>query len=85
MPVKPRHAFLPRSRDLGDGTIACSVEAIRLSRELARDGQPEAVVVVTVVRVVVVPIRGAAVLRVVEVAAATKDTVVALSAMDPVL
>ena len=54
---------------------ACSVEAIRLSRELEGEGQPETDVVVAVIRLVPVPVRRAAVDRVVEVAAAAKDTV----------
>lgn len=62
-------AFSPRV--LGDRTITCSVAAIRLTRELKGKDQPKTQVVVLIRRVVVVPVGGAAVRRIVEVAAAT--------------
>ena len=62
----------------GDGTIACSVEAIPLSRELEGKNQAETQVVVAVLRRVPVPIRGAAIRLVVEVAAAAIHPVDAL-------
>ncbi len=57
------------------------MEAIRLSRELGEKNQPETNVVVTVAGLIPVPIRSAAVQRVVEIAAATNDTIVAPTVM----
>lgn len=69
------HLFVPIK---GSGTTACLVEALRLSRKLRGRSQAETDVVVAVVRLVVVAVRGAAVVRFVEVAAAAQDAVRAL-------
>ncbi len=71
-----RSARGPRFRPnrwFGTGTIAWSVEAIRPSREL--EGEAEADIVVAVVRLVVVAVRGAAVLRIVVPVAAAQHAV----------
>ncbi|WP_339133313.1 MAG: hypothetical protein WGN25_12430 [Candidatus Electrothrix sp. GW3-4] len=59
----------------GNRIIVCSVEAIRLSRELGGEGKAEADVVVPILRRVVVPIDGTAVHRVVDPAAAAQNAV----------
>ena len=84
-PLRPRHGcqgfssrFYPEvnsGQAIGSRTIACSVAAIRLTRELEGNRQAEPVIVVTVLRRVVVPVRRTAVLSVVEIVAATLDTV----------
>jgi hypothetical protein len=51
------------------------VQVIRLSVELGGKNKPKANIVIAIRRVIVVAIRYAAVLRLVEVAAATHDTV----------
>lgn len=57
------------------------MEAIRLSRELGEKNQTETDVVVTVTGLIPIPIRSAAVHWVIEVAAATNDTIVAPTVM----
>ena len=56
-------------------TIACSVVAIRLSCELGDKNEAEADIVIAILGVVVVPIRNAAVLRIVVPTAATEYAV----------
>ncbi len=73
----PKNAFLPVGKQR-NGTITCSVEAIRHSRELEGKRQAEAEVVVAITRLVVVPVGGAAVRRIVEVAAAAVHAIGAL-------
>jgi len=68
--------FLSPANGKGAGAIACSMEAIRPSCEL--EGEAEADMVVAVVRLVVVAVRSAAVLRVVVPAAAAQHAVDAL-------
>ena len=58
------------------------MDAIRHTIELGGRSDPEAVIVVAVVRVVVVAVRHAAVLRVVVPGAAAKNAVRALMAID---
>lgn len=70
-PVGMKAAY--SSRNPGTGAIACSVEAIRPSRDL--EGEPEPDIVVAVVRIVVVAIGCAAVLRIVVPVAAAQNAV----------
>lgn len=70
------YIFVAARKEQRTGTIACSVDAIRPSREL--EDEAEADIVIAVVRPVVVAVRSAAVLRFVEVTAAAQDAVRAL-------
>ena len=67
---RPGSPFCPA--DCRGRTGTCSVEAIRLSRELEGKGQAEADIVVAIVGLVPVAIRSAAVDSVVEVVAAAE-------------
>jgi len=64
--------------DVGIGTIACSVDAIRPSIELGGRTEAEAIIVVPILGRVVVAIRNAAILSVIVPAAAAQHTVRAL-------
>ena len=64
--------------------LACSVEAVRLSRELGGDHHTKPVVVVAVVGVVVVAVRTAAIVSVVEIATAAQHAIVAFAAIHPI-
>jgi hypothetical protein len=82
-PVQPeiRLPFCP-GRQPGSWIIVCSVEAVRLSRELEGKNQAEAYVVITLLRLIVIPIDRATVQRVVEVAAAPDNPVRTLMTMN---
>lgn len=62
---------------------ACSVEAIRHSRELGGDHNTEPDIVVAVIGLVVIAVRAAAVDRIVEIAAAAKHALSALRHFTP--
>jgi hypothetical protein len=82
-PVQPETQlpFCP-DRQAGSGIIVCSVEAVRLSRELEGQNQAKSDVVITILRLIVIPIDSAAVQRVVEIAAATENPVRTLMTMN---
>jgi hypothetical protein len=75
-----RLPFCP-GKQTGSRIIVWSVEAVRLSRELEGKNQAKPDIVVAILRIVVIPVNGAAVQRVIEIATATENTVRALATM----